>query len=399
MHYFTETAASHRAALEKIRDKYGDDAKIMNHRTVRVGGILGFFAKEGVEISGYVSQEKKQESKATTLEDEKRKILQAVKTDQAIKEVLSEVRSLKESLESGAISLSKDSNAEEHESIKLIDDLLVLNDFTQTFRNTILHRLKSEFSLEQLSDFNLVQETVLDWIGDSVQIYDEPLVEGPRIFVLVGPTGVGKTTTIAKIAANYGLGSSTRKPQRVRMITIDNYRIGAKQQIETYGSIMGIPVSCVETFDDLRKTIAMYRDDADFILVDTIGKSPRDSVKLAEMKELLQAVGSRAETHLALSAIIKPSDMKEILTQFAPFDYRSVVITKLDETIRTGNVISVLAEARKPVSFVTDGQRVPQDIEKASALRFLMNLEGFRVNRPRLEKRFPTPQSARINWR
>ncbi|HRZ66440.1 MAG TPA: flagellar biosynthesis protein FlhF, partial [Spirochaetia bacterium] len=185
----------------------------------------------------------------------------------------------------------------------------------------------------------------------------------------------------------------------VRMITIDNYRIGARQQIETYGGIMGVPVSCVETAEDLRKTIA-FHSDADLILVDTVGKSPRDAVKLAEMQRILAACGPAAELHLALSATTKASDMAQAMRQFEPFDYKAVVITKLDETDRIGNVVSALAERRKPISYITNGQRVPQDIERARAERILMSLEGFRVDRARIEERYggasPQPEDRRV---
>jgi flagellar biosynthesis protein FlhF len=177
------------------------------------------------------------------------------------------------------------------------------------------------------------------------------------------------------------------RPLSVRMITIDNYRIGARQQIETYGGIMGVPVSCVETAEDLRKTVAMHSD-ADLILVDTVGKSPRDAVRLAEMQRLLSACGPGAEVHLALSATTKASDMVQIMRQFEPFDYKAVVITKLDETNRIGNAVSALAERGKPISYLTTGQSVPQDIERARATRLLMNLEGFRPDRSRLEARY-----------
>jgi flagellar biosynthesis protein FlhF len=275
-----------------------------------------------------------------------------------------------------------------------------MNDFAPNYASNIVERIKREFSLEALNDFEAVQTQVVDWIGESIRIHkDEGFQSRPRVIVLVGPTGVGKTTTIAKLAAAYGLGGSSGRPLSVRMITIDNYRIAAKAQIETYGNIMGIPVSCVETFDDLRKTVALYAQDVDLILVDTIGKSPRDVVKLAEMKQLLAACGSNADVHLALAATTKSSDMREILQQFEPFNYRSVIVTKLDETIRVGNVVSALQDKGKSVSYITDGQRVPQDIARASIQRFLINLEGFRIDRRHVDERFPQDTSFSIQWR
>jgi len=103
---------------------------------------------------------------------------------------------------------------------------------------------------------------------------------------------------------------------------------------------------------------------------------------------VLDAAGTCCEIHLTISATTKASDVEEILKTFEPFKYRAVIITKIDETLRIGNIISVLAASRKPISYIADGQSVPQDIEQASILRLLMNLDGFRISRERLEKRF-----------
>jgi flagellar biosynthesis protein FlhF len=211
---------------------------------------------------------------------------------------------------------------------------------------------------------------------------------------------VGKTTTIAKLAANFGIDSMGKRIRQIALVTIDAFRIGAKQQLESYGNILEFPCFSVEDYGELKRVIAMNADTADLILIDTIGKSPRDIVKLGEMKQLLDACGSAAEIHLAVAATTKYSDITEILRQFEPFNYRSVVVTKLDETIRAGNVIGALAEKRKPVSYITNGQKVPADIRKASPVQFLTNLEGFRVNRIKLEARFPGGDSGQImEWR
>jgi len=123
--------------------------------------------------------------------------------------------------------------------------------------------------------------------------------------------------------------------------------------------------------------------------VDTIGKSPRDLVELGRMKQLLDACGTLAELYLVVAASTKSSDLNEILKAFEPFDYKSVIVTKMDETLRIGNIIGALAERGKSISYITNGQKVPGFIEKASVVQFLINLEGFRVNRIRLEEKFP----------
>jgi flagellar biosynthesis protein FlhF len=263
-----------------------------------------------------------------------------------------------------------------------------------------MDRVRREFSLEALEDFRTVEGKVVEWIGESIRIYREDQYQRkPRIVVLVGPTGVGKTTTIAKLAAAYMLGEIGKRPLSVRMITIDNFRIGAEQQIERYGLIMGIPVVSAQNYRELKEVIALNSEDADLILIDTIGKSPRSSVELAEMKELLNACGTGAEFHLALSATTKSSDVTEVLKQYEPFGYRSVIVTKIDETIRLGNVISALSDSGKCISYITEGQQVPKDIQKAETMRFLVNLEGFTVDRMKFESIFPADESELIQWR
>jgi flagellar biosynthesis protein FlhF len=195
------------------------------------------------------------------------------------------------------------------------------------------------------------------------------------------------------------LGEIGKRPLSVCMITIDNFRIGAEQQIERYGLIMGIPVVSAQNSRDLKKAIALNAESADLILIDTVGKSPRSAVELAEMKELLDACGSGAEFHLAVSATTKSSDITEILKQYEPFGYLSVIITKMDETIRLGNVISALSDRGKCVSYITEGQQVPKDIQRAEVMRFIINLEGFTINRMKFESIFSGDESELIHWK
>jgi flagellar biosynthesis protein FlhF len=408
MEYFTEQAYTYTECLQKIRTKYGEGAKVLMQKSVRLGGVLGFFSREGVEMTGYISSQELHKYAAAVprkapvptldFEEEKKKILASAKgPDPAIQQMLKEMQTtvltIKEKIEAGP-------GEEEHPSLARLREILVQNDFTPGYSKNLLERVRREFSLEALEDFRGVQDKALEWIGESIRLHrEEPFQRRPRILVLVGPTGVGKTTTIAKLAAIYGLGNTGRKPLSVRMITIDSYRIGAQNQIETYGNIMGIPVSCVENYDELRESIIRYSDGVDILLVDTIGKSPRDAIKLAEMQKLLEVCGSSAEVYLALAATTKSSDMGEILKQFEPFRYRSVILTKLDETFRVGNVISALAEQGKSLAYITEGQQVPKDIQRARAIRLLINLEGFKIDRDKFERLFPEDESDLINWR
>jgi flagellar biosynthesis protein FlhF len=451
---FVEQGYSYNDCLGKIIAKYGDRIQIVTQRDIRVGGFLGLFTRNGVEIEFYipphfsrsiagytggrpaaplplaasamnaavprdtgipggpsvsrepgvsggpggprepcVSREPGGSREPLDFEEAKRKVLAAAGKDSTQMMILNEVRNIKEKLDAGDLAARK----EDHPSLTRLAEILALNDFSPAYIAALLERGRKELTLEALDDFDRVQDRALEWIGESIQIYQEPPHHKvPRIIVLVGPTGVGKTTTIAKLAAVFGLGGGGRKAQSVRMITIDAFRIGARAQIEKYGEIMGFPVSYVDNYNDLKKEIALAAEGVDLVLVDTIGKSPRDSGKLGEMKELLDACGFQAEVYLVVAAAVKASDIQEIIRQFEPFNYRSVILTKLDETTRIGNVISALAEKGKSLAYVTDGQKVPTDIHRAGVLRFLLNLEDFRVNRDKLEKRFPVDEADQI---
>ncbi len=389
MQYFSEQALTHREALEKIRSKYGDQAKILNHKSIRMGGFMGLFAKEGIEVSGYLT-DKPVKKFSQGLEQEKQKILSSVKGESTMQEVLKELKALREQVEHKN---ETPAAVSQHENIAKIENILSENDFTFKYIKEMIDKVKKEFSLEELDDYLNVKQNVLRWIGETVSIYKDNNDGESRVLVLVGPTGVGKTTTIAKLAAVYGIGNGEVKPVSVRMITADNYRIGAKEQLETYGQIMDIPVSNVETYQDFKKKLALFQD-ADLVLVDTTGKSPKDYKKLAEMRELLDACGTAAETHLTISATTKTSDIYEAFQQFEPFKYRAIVLTKLDETMNIGNVISTFYEKKKPFSYITFGQGVPQDISRAKIGTLLMHLEGFNSTREQLESWFEEDQDG-----
>ncbi len=401
MQYFTVEAVTPREALEKMRRQYGEEARILTHKNVHRGGLLGFFAKDRVEITGYVPNRayaadssrtqgmktsafsKPSLTQSQAVEEAKKKILAEARREQTFQQILKEIKGLRENLDITSV--------EEKMSpgIAKIEEIMRQNDFSKEFYDEIIKRIRHEFSLEDLENYPKVQNSVVEWIGEKINIYPplQPSDKETKVFIIVGPTGVGKTTTIAKLAAINRIGNNHLHFHRVKIVTIDNYRIAARQQIETYAEIMKIPISFVESRDDFKKVLALS-EDKDLILVDTIGKSPRDLSKLAEMKEILDTAGSMSEIHLAISATTKSSDVDDILKNFEPFRYRAIILTKLDETLRIGNVVSVLAKSGKPISYIADGQGVPQDIEEASVVRLLMNLDGFRIDRERIEKIF-----------
>ncbi len=392
MDFFVEQGITDQAVQALVRNKYGERARIMSRKEVRTGGFLGLFQKTAIEVSGYYAHTPVRPAARAVQnpEEERKKILQAARADESpagdaanLSAVLREIRDLKQ------VVAEKDHAAVLPDSIRSLEKLLQDNDFSIGYADEIIRRARGELTMEELDDFDLVAGRVAGWIAETVRIHPwDANTSRPRVFSLVGPTGVGKTTTIAKLAAMYGAVADP--PYDVRMITIDSYRIGAMQQIQKYGEIMNIPVSVVETRAEMQKQLALSRD-ADFVFIDTIGKSPRDFGRLAEVHELVSAAGG--EIHLAVSATTKGADLREILRQFEPFGYDGVVVTKLDETANIGNIVSAMHEKRKSVSFITDGQRVPQDLERARVESFMKRLHGFPVNRRELEIQYDgTPE-------
>ena len=394
MRYFTVHGSNSQEALAEMMRRYGPDACIQSHRTVRVGGFLGLFTRSAVEITGYVDgkQDDSQHPRQPQPADGKPRAGASQAAAPSLGALLEQVAALRERLDESLppgseVTVQRD----DHPSLAELRALLASNDFAAPIRGRLIDAVRAELPLSDLQDQAAVHQFVVRRLAAELAIAP-PLqqrpapADGPRVCTLVGPTGVGKTTTIAKLAALHGLGNGGPAPP-VRIVTIDNYRIGAREQIETYGDIMRIPVTSAETADELKKAIALGSD-AEIMFVDTVGRSPTDYARMAEMRSVLDAVGRGGTTQLVVSATTKFADLRQILRQFEPFGYDSVIVTKLDETSSVGNVLAALADARKPVSYLCSGQVVPQDIAPASTMRLLLHLDGFRFDRKLLEEEF-----------
>lgn len=182
-----------------------------------------------------------------------------------------------------------------------------------------------------------------------------------KIVALIGPTGVGKTTTLAKIAAQLVLNQSVS----VALITADTYRISAVEQLKTYSDIIGLPLDIVYNSDELRKSIRKY-EDKELILIDTAGRSQHNEYQLDELKKLLKA-NSRIEKHLVLSATTKEKDARDIMEKFSFCNPKRVIFTKVDETSSLGIIPNLLYEKDMALSYLANGQGVPDDINIADA--------------------------------
>lgn len=183
----------------------------------------------------------------------------------------------------------------------------------------------------------------------------------PRIVALIGATGVGKTTTLAKIAARFVLEQHVR----AALITADTYRISAVEQLKTYSDIIGLPLEIVYSPDELKVAIHKHRD-KDLILIDTAGRSQHNEYQMKELQDFL-AVHPRIERHLVMSATTKGRDAADILDKFSVCHPDCVIFTKTDETSSVGLILNLLAKREIALSFLTNGQSVPDDIEPATS--------------------------------
>jgi flagellar biosynthesis protein FlhF len=198
----------------------------------------------------------------------------------------------------------------------------------------------------------------------------------PKVVALVGPTGVGKTTTIAKLAADF----SIRQKKKVALISLDTYRIGAADQLRVYGDIMRIPVEVASNAREYRKLLHKFSD-MDIIFVDTMGKCHKDETYASRLNEVLRKSGP-VEIHLALSVSLQERVLEETFNQFSPLKINKVLFTKLDEGLNFGTLINLALHTQLPFSYFTNGQRVPEDIETASkdkVIRLIFNLNQDKV--------------------
>ncbi|MBF0118081.1 MAG: flagellar biosynthesis protein FlhF [Desulfobacterales bacterium] len=244
-----------------------------------------------------------------------------------------------------------------------------LNIYAKLVKCGISEKLSQEFlkksgafSAGRMASSEEVSKSVILEILSSISVLNpfDSKATTKHIVAFVGPTGVGKTTTLAKLAAELSL----KQNKNVGLISIDSYRIGAVEQLKTYASIMGLPCLSAFTRQDLQVAIRNMQN-KDVILIDTAGHSHLDEKRMKEIGKLIEG-NSEITSHLLLSATTKISDMKEAASNFTILNPKSYIFTKLDETKTRGGILDQITDLKLPISFITNGQRVPEDIMPAN---------------------------------
>lgn len=430
MEIIVEEARSKEACLKKIQKKYGTGINIVRSHCKEISYLFGIFSREKHEISFTVNSknnplpskeealkkinfdeaktanfidaqarrikfiEGTEKEKAENTEDTSEKLHAEKIAEKNFDDVKNLINELAEKIRS-----QSPGSETEHINIKKIISLMEENDFSFSFINGIISRIKTELTFAQLEDFPVLRRKVLDFIAESINIKPLSNTIEKKVIILVGPTGVGKTTTLAKLAAFYKSKLSARlgRKIKVKVITTDMYRIGAAEQVRRFCELMDIELTKIDSLKDFKVNVDLCKSTCDIVFVDTTGRSPGDSKQIEYMQSYFSAVNREdTEIHLVISAVTKISDMKKIIESYNVFNFENIIITKLDETLHCGNVVSVLSETDKPVSYITTGQGVPKDIMNAGKKAFVKKLEGFEEDSDYINENFDDISS--MNW-
>lgn len=231
---------------------------------------------------------------------------------------------------------------------------------------------------------------LLALLAKRIPVCKQDVIKDGGIIALVGPTGVGKTTTLAKLAARYIQDHDTRD---VALVSTDHYRIGAQEQLFTYGHLLGLPVHTANSAESLSKVLSKLSNHK-LVLIDTAGISQRDR-KLAQQFLTLSSQSAPIRSYLVMSATSQSSDLDEVVRKFSGIQPSGCILTKLDETTRTGGALSVAIRHQLPIAYTADGQRVPEDLHMARGERLVIN--AMQLIRPGATPAPEPVQSSRYN--
>ncbi len=404
-------AETENEAILKAKEDMGGNAVVMNIKTVKPRGLMKLFKKSYVEVTAALDETKEQnnsqklqsaaedrEAASGTIEpikdaapvytqQEENPILKELerresesrKTD-ALEEKLIDIQKL---LQEKLVDAEEKAVAEEKKQAETESEMEM---YTKLVYNKLLEQEVDEKYANQIIDEidrNVKQEAGLDYILSTV--YQKMILKlgeakpitldekGPRVVFFIGPTGVGKTTTIAKIASKFTLEDK----KKVAMLTADTYRIAATEQLHTYADILNVPFKVVYTPEEVQKAVLEY-EDYDLIVVDTAGHSHQNEQQLSDIKKFLSSIEDeqQKEIFLVLSATTKYKDLLNIVDSYKGVEGFKLIFTKLDETSCYGNILNLKLYTDADLSYLTCGQNVPDDIEKLDAQRVVKQLLG-----------------------
>lgn len=366
------------SAIQQAKMELGSDAIILSTRRVRKKGIMGIFRSSLVEVTMGIDEELRVGlDKLRTQEDN---MAAKHKSNQQVDEGNNESLILDEMNRMNNIMADIQSRIYEIESIKGISapvksfyNTLLENNVEEKIAKRIASTVQKRLPAGRCDDRKWISEVCMHTLQEcfcNVEPIEVNRGPKPRVVVMVGPTGVGKTTTIAKLAAEFSL----IRVQKVGLITLDTYRVSAAEQLRTFAEIIGVPIKVVFSPPELSTAIDEFND-KDIIFVDTAGRSPNNDEHMEELQEFM-SVAQADETILVLSVSSYSSDLKNIFNKFNSVGIDKFIFTKLDETNSYGQIINIINEVKLPVAYFTNGQSVPDDIEIPEAEKFAKMVLG-----------------------
>ncbi len=377
-------------AMQKVKMDLGRDAIIISTRKVRKRGIAGFFIRPLIEvvatIDDYVKRDEKKPYAVKEAEQKKENYINSSFVDNKEKNILSsiDVNMTMDNMQSEFSELKTMIN-KVYNTIKEDDDRysdlvkeylnrLRKNEVEEEIIRDIKERINADLTLHMQEDENIVRNFIYNILLEYFPKESEDFNDASKkVRIFVGPTGVGKTTTLAKLAAIFSLS----RKKKVGFITSDTYRIAAVEQLRTYSEIINVPLSVIYSPLEFVDAVKKYRE-KDIIMVDTAGRSHKDRYQLMELKPLLNE-NIDSQVYLVISATTKMTDCKEIINSYSFLKDYKLLFTKIDETSSFGIILNTAYLTKKPLSYVTIGQNVPDDIEVADINKIINSLLGDRL--------------------
>ena len=380
--------ATEQEALQLAKQELGKDVIITHIKSIKPKGIYRLFKKPLVEITAAVDEERIYEKKNfQQIAEEIKKNPYEFRTNKeeekssAIEQKLDSLQSMLEKQlkeqQSTVVEREKENPVVEEPSaamacVQMIYNQLVANEVEETYANKVIAEIEQSLKPDATVDnilSTIYQKLVLK-LGETKELTFE---QGKTKYVFfIGPTGVGKTTTIAKLASNLKLS----KKAKVALFTADTYRIAAVDQLRSYASILGIPLRVIYSEAEIKDAVEEYKD-YDIVLIDTAGRSHKNREQRDDIEKLLLAVPEECrEIYLVLSATTKYRDLVKITETYSSIAKYNLIFTKLDETAGIGNIFNIKMLTGAPLSYTTFGQSVPDDISKINPQAVAKQLLG-----------------------
>ncbi|MFC4320164.1 flagellar biosynthesis protein FlhF [Litchfieldia salsa] len=390
-------AASMPEAMKMIRAELGNEAVILNSKIVHKNGFLGFFRKKNIEVIAAIDTDIQKTKKQEPLT--KHNIHQKQKNQELLKnhnvqqgslgfveqapmnspkpsaDILNQISELKSII----TSMQKDTlHVQEHYPLPIqeLSSFLVEEELNASIRNELISSLLVKWyeNKEELNGDDLKQYLREILIDKLKHLSFGAITYQKKYISVAGPTGVGKTTTLAKIAAE----SILKDGKKVAFITTDTYRIAAIDQLKTYAKILNVPIEVSYNIDDFKKAKEKFRE-YDLVLIDTAGRNFRNQQYVDDLKQIID-FNEELETYLVLGLTSKYSDMITIYKQFSLLNIIKVIFTKADETSHYGQMINFMLMNNIGAAYITTGQNVPDDIHTATPELVVETLFGEDLN-------------------